>query len=162
MKITIPLSVVFFPITLPIALIRIAIAGVVAVIISPISLYTFGTATSEFESTFGYARKYTILKTKEMKKKKRDNGTLRYRVDEVRVRPGVIPYIAGAKPKIVKLWTNINPLGTALLPFIENGPTPSNRFKTGFENERKVVNSKFRDRETLNFNLETVRDAVDA
>ncbi len=101
-RITIPLSLILFPITLPIALVRVVVAVVVAVIIAPLTLLDGLVGDGEFT---GYAHKYTIL---EAKKRRLTCGTTTsiYQTQKVRVHPGFIPYIAGAKPKIKTLWTS--------------------------------------------------------
>ncbi len=145
-KITIPLSVIFFPITLPIALMRIVVAGVVAVIISPVTFIHGATGRFKKYEWFGYARKYTILETTQY-----DQSYIYY-VQSVRVRPGIIPSIAGAKPKIEMLWNR----RYATYSFMSDGTQATPRFHQGVKTVERVAEQA----EELKANLDTIRGAT--
>ncbi len=159
-KISIPLSLIFFPITLPIALVRLVIAGVVAVIISPTSLYTL---LRRSDNTFGYTRKYTVSETRTLKKAIAQDGKgfIPYQVQEVHLHPGLIRRIAGAKPKTEKLWSYLS----YELPrpaFLEDGSHVPPQLTQMIEEARNKQKAKEQYMDWRESNLYTIRSAVDA
>lgn len=108
-KITIPVSYIFFPITFPIRLVRLALAGVLAVVLSPMTfmeaIYT-ARRTIKPDAPFGYRRKYEILDTEY---KSFSRGSLNshrnyFKIHEVLITPGFLVRLGGAKPNLLTLW----------------------------------------------------------
>lgn len=151
MTISIPVSYILFPVTLPIALVRLVAASVVAVVIG---LGTLITCDNGHDAVFGYARKYTVLEEKYV------HGTSGHcgfcRIQKVRVRPGFVPRIAGAKPKIVALWTgqNGNLSGSK---FLEDGSAPSARLCEGVKNAVKAQQNQKDRMDRREINLDVIR-----
>ncbi len=155
--VSIPVSVIFFPITLPIALLRLVVAGVTAAVISPVSLITYlNSEVNQFESAFGYARKYKILKTET---RRTTPGDTSFRIREVLVRPGFISALAGAKSRTHTLLnrTGTDGYGGYGATFLKDGSEVSPRLKAGVANFLSVKESQRSREKWIKSNLNVVR-----
>lgn len=153
--VSIPVSYIFFPITLPIALLRLVVAGVAAAVISPVSLITYLRARlNQFESVFGYARKYQVLKTE--KNKRRESNQYLYRIQEVLVRPGFIAALAGAKSHTHTILTRSDlSFGDK---FLKDGSEAPSRLVAGVSNILLEKESQEYREKTIKSNLEVIRE----
>ncbi len=86
MTISIPLSFIFFPITIPILLVRIVVASICTIVFFPVP--TTG-------SVRGWKTNYKILS-----KQQHGQDTVR----EVLITPGWIPRIGGLSSQLVTIW----------------------------------------------------------
>lgn len=119
MQISIPVAWLFLPVTLPVKLVRLILAGVTAVVISPATF--IGCLEYEGPDTvIGYSRKYEVLSRETHK----DTSLMTWIARKVKVRPGLIGSIAGYRATELELWTS--PSGIAQ-PFIAPSGEPADK-----------------------------------